>query len=164
MVEGCRARPGRAEEARRRARRSRREDLEVRLSELHQKEREKLAAERDAFSTKATKAEKYEALIKSEVESYEKLVGEAAKDFAHLAPEDRLPILKRFASLLPAGPDKANPTTAGRPRPAAPTIDVDAMSDDDRRAQVASLSHEERAIAAGAGSKPTPFGFRMPKK
>lgn len=67
-------------------------------------ELEKLRAELATVGGKASKAEKLEAIVTAEVASLEAVVGEdRAKSLAHLTPEDRLPILKQFATLVAPG-------------------------------------------------------------
>jgi hypothetical protein len=72
----------------------------TKVRELDKKEIEDRDKKLAELSPKAARADKLEAIVKSEVDALEKQLGEqAAKSVAHLDPADRLPILKQYAAL-----------------------------------------------------------------
>jgi hypothetical protein len=129
----------------------------VKLTELSNAEKKALQEKLDALGPKATRAERLESILKAEVESYEKQVGpERAQAVAHLAPEDRLPILKQFAAMA-AGPGAAKSSTSAPPAGHAQTVDFNKMSGADLDAHFAGKSPEE--IKAAIGVKKTSGWF-----
>jgi hypothetical protein len=112
--------------------------------------------QRDELAPKASRADKLEKIIASEVEALEQKLGDAAKSVAHL---------KQFAALA-AGPAKATPTTAANPGAPVAQIDLEKASDAERRRYLESLPrHERRALLAQRTGNDMPVArfARVPK-
>lgn len=117
-------------------------------------EAEALRAKLAELGGKASKAEKLEAILVAEVASLEAVVGEErAKRLAHLTPEDRLPILKEFASLVAPGKAPGPRVASGNPAGTTTTLDIANMTPEQRSAHFAGKSSAE--IREAMGIKPS---------
>lgn len=119
----------------------------------------KLQAELAAATAKAALADKYEATIKSEVDALAaKLGADAAQAVAGLPVENQLATL-RFLSARAAGPGAATAPPSGNPP--APTVPLENMAPEARKAYLASLPTEKRRAlmreASGEAYRPPPF-------
>lgn len=116
----------------------------------HQTEADALRAKLAELGTKATKADRLEAIVASEVASLEATVGEArAKSLSHLSPEDRLPILKEFAALTHPTKAPGPKVNVGNPAGSAIEVDIKNMTPEQRAAHFAGKSPEEIRTALG---------------
>lgn len=122
-------------------------ESEGKWKELFEKER----AEREALAAKATKADAYESVFTSEVETLKKQLGDKAPPLDGVPLAQQLPILKQIAALA-AGPGPVRTPTAGQPATHQPAPDLSRMSEEQKREYVRGMSPEQlRAHLASQG-------------
>jgi hypothetical protein len=103
--------------------------------------------EREALAAKAANADRFEGVVKAEVDALEKSLGDRAKAVAHLPLADRLPILKEFQALA-AGPGAAKSSTAAPPAGHAPSINWNALAPEQAKEEFRKLTPEQRRKVA----------------